>query len=733
MTALSAAQKRTATGYDGSQNFKSLALEILSENGNAADSRKHLGDRERNILDVAGNLFDSLIQDMLVAENVRHWIKKLEVPLLKMALLDESLFLDKNHVARQVVNNIAQLEIYNSSSTPDGGQNVIWNKIDSLLDNVVRDIDTRPDVFEQALRELDLLIKVQNKAYRENIQEVIKVCDHEYGGPSASTASRHDMAAVETDSRDRPVWEKQTARLRVGDWLLFNDASSGGQRLRLAWISKNRDRYVFVNLKGLREATLDFQELARRLRDGTVIVLESASEPAVDRAQYSMLGKLHKQLIYESTHDQLTGLIDRREFEHTLDEKLSRYAGTDYQIVLCYLDIVQFSTINNTYGYEAGDKLLTDLTDLLLRTLNGQGVLARVGSDAFTLLLENCTAAAARDIIQHQLDTLREYRFTWEDRGMTISLGIGLVPVTDFEASASELLQAAETSCRTSKEKGGNHIHIYQRDDQAMARHRTIMQRVLHIDDMLANGNIKLLSQRIAPLQGGDIHQPHHSEILISIRDDHGNVIPTQDFILAAEHHHRIPAIDRWVVSSTLEWMSQHRDFMPQLGGLAINLSGKSLNDESFMEYVLDRIVESKLPPQWICFEITETAGISNLSDTTAFIEKIKDTGCRFSLDDFGSGLSSYAYLKNLPVDYLKIDGTFVRELDNSPSDFAVVKSICEIGHFMGKKIIAEFVENDSILEKLKQIGVDYAQGYVIEKPRPLLDLDPGTPPSARS
>ena len=593
------------------------------------------------------------------------------------------------------------------------------------MDTVARDIDVKPDVFNNVLHELEALIKVQNRAYRENLQEVIKSCEQEYQGETVPSSDQADQPAAV--SLTEP-WEKKTARLRVGDWLLFHDDTADDKRLRLAWISRDHDRFVFVNLKGLREATLDFSEIAGRLRDGTVIILESAGEPAVDRAQYTMLGKLHKQLVYESTHDQLTGLIDRREFEHMLNDKMARQAGTGLQNVLCYLDVDQFSTINNTYGYEAGDKLLTDITDLLLRTLNGQGVLARVGSDAFTLLLENCTAAEARQLLQRQLDTVREFRFQWAGKGIAVSLCIGLAPITDFESSAGELLQAAEYSCKSAKKRGGNQINIYQRDDRALAKHQAILQRVLHIDDMIEHGNIQLLCQRIAPLQSGDMNHPHHNEILVRIHDDEGNLIPTQDFILAAEHHHRIPTIDRWVVDNVLTWMSTHRDIMPEVGGMAINLSGKSLNDETFMSFVQQRVIESGLPPEWICFEITETAGIASLSDTTAFIEQIKDTGCHFSLDDFGSGLSSYTYLKNLPVDYLKIDGAFVREMDKNPSDYAVVKSICEIGHFMGKQIIAEFAESQEILDLLKEIGVDYAQGYAIGKPTPLLELDAGKP-----
>ena len=573
------------------------------------------------------------------------------------------------------------------------------------------------------------MVTIQDMAYGENIQEVIQACNEEY---ALIKKNREDNPVkVPADDYQWQPWEKQARRLNVGDWLLFSNTSSSSQRLRLAWISENLDFFVFVNLKGIKEIALDLVELSLRLRDSTAIVIESADEPALDRAQHSMLDRLHKQLIFESTHDQLTGLINRREFERVLNTKLSRLEHQQCQLVLCYLDIAQFNIINSSYGYEAGDKLLMEFTDILLRTLNGQGLLARVGGDTYTLLLDSTTAAEARTIIQLQIDTLKNYRFQWQDSNLSISLNIGLVPINDFNANAAELLRTAEISCRTAKEKGSNQIHIYQRDDQAMVFQQHVIQQVLQIGNTIQGDNIELRCQRIAPIQTDDINQPYHSEILIGVKDDKGKVIPTQDFILAAEHYHRITAVDRWVVSSTLGWMAKHHDLMPAIGGLAINLSGRSINDESFLTYVLDQIEKSGVPTEWICFEITETSGIANLSDATVFIDKLKDTGCHFSLDDFGSGLSSYAYLKNLPVDYLKIDGAFVKEMHKNETDYAVVKSICEIGHFMGKKIIAEFVENDEILALLKEIGVDYAQGYGIEMPKLLNDLIPDSDSNA--
>ena len=248
-----------------------------------------------------------------------------------------------------------------------------------------------------------------------------------------------------------------------------------------------------------------------------------------------------------------------------------------------------------------------------------------------------------------------------------------------------------------------------------------VVKWVTKIDEALDKQSLVLRHQPIAKInaEGTSVH---HSEVLLGVPDENGNLIPPMDFVLAAEHYRRMPIVDRWVIEKTFHWMAEHSAQLSRIGGLAINLSGASLNEEGLIEYILEKAQKLNVPMDKVCFEVTETAGVTNLSNASAFILELKKTGCMFSLDDFGSGMSSYAYLKNLPVDFLKIDGAFVKKMDENPYDYAVVKSITEVGHFMGKKIIAEFVENERILDMLREIGVDYAQGYVIAKPANLMD-----------
>ncbi|MBK9130496.1 MAG: DUF1631 family protein [Gammaproteobacteria bacterium] len=700
--------------------YHSKILSLINERGAFGDGDKRIGGRESGIMYVAGNVFESMFKDMLLENGVRAWLQRLEIPLLKQAIHDDSIFVDKSHVARQVVNKISQLELYGDGQT---GGNAIQNQVNGLLNRIAEEIDVDPDVFSKVLKKLNMLVQIQDSAYSDNVNDVIRACENEQIRPDSQ----------ETETRDEPTgpedgklleWRKRVLRLKVGSWVLFAAEGSDPQRLRLAWVSRNRDRYVFVNLRGLLEKTLEVGQLARQLHEGAAVILDSADEPAMDRAQYSMLQNLHHQLLFETTHDQLTGLYNRREFERLLQEQIENARLGTAVHALLYIDIDQFSVINTTCGYDAGDKLLLEIGELLKGGMTGvEATAGRIGADEFCLLLENCSTSEASRIAEEQIDRIRNYRFQWSDKKFSISFGIGLAQIDGTCSSATQILQATESSCRAAKQQGVNRIQIHRPDDTLLHNEQRSMKWVARIDKALEEDDLDLRFQSIVPISEDGDQPPHHVEVLLGVTDEDGNPISPQELILAAEHYHRMPAIDRWVIRTAFDWMAQNRDKLDALGGLAINLSGRSLSDESFKDFILTEMQRSGAPMDRVCFEVTETAGIDNLSDAAEFILEMKKSGCTFALDDFGSGLSSYSYLKRLPVDFLKIDGAFVKEMDRNPSDYAVVKSISEIGHFMGKKIIAEYVENETILNLLREIGVDYAQGYVIDKPRRLLDF----------
>lgn len=720
LSRLQAERGGEAPREDGA-GYHSKILSLINDPHAFGGADKRIGGREGGIMYVAGNVFESMFKDMLLENSVRTWLQRLEIPLLKQAILDDSIFVDKSHVARQVVNRISRLELYGDG---ENGGNAIQNQVNTLLNRIADEIDVDPGVFSKVLKKLNTLVQIQDAAYAENVNDVIAACESTQEWSSEPDTSPGQEAGGGPEEESLEEWRKRALRLRVGSWVLFVAEASDPQRLRLAWVSRNRDRYVFVNLRGLLEKGVEIDRLTRQLHQGTAVILDSADEPAMDRAQYGMLQNLHHQLLFETTHDQLTGLYNRREFERLLQEKIEDARLGDTVHALLYIDIDQFNVINTTCGYDAGDKLLLEIGELLKNGLSDPGTIAgRIGADEFCLLLDNCSTPEASRIAEEQIERIRDYRFVWSDKKFSISFGIGLAQIDSTCTGAAQILQATESSCRAAKQQGVNRIQIHRPDDALLRSEQRSMKWISRIDKALDEGELDLRYQSIVPVSGDDPQPPHHVEILLGVTDEDGNPISPQELILAAEHYHRMPAIDRWVIRTAFDWMAQNGDQLDALGGLAINLSGRSLSDESFKDFIMEEMRRSGAPLDRVCFEVTETAGIGNLSDAAEFILEMKKSGCTFALDDFGSGLSSYAYLKNLPVDFLKIDGAFVKEMDRNPSDYAVVKSISEIGHFMGKQIIAEYVENETILNMLREIGVDYAQGYVIDKPRRLLDL----------
>jgi len=336
------------------------------------------------------------------------------------------------------------------------------------------------------------------------------------------------------------------------------------------------------------------------------------------------------------------------------------------------------------------------------------------------VLLEHCTLEQADKVVRKIHKLLDEYRFIWEDQSFVISISIGLVPISEDSISSVELMKQGDAACYAAKEAGRNRTHIFHDDDELLAQQHGEMQWVAKINQALENDRFCLFAQPIAAVtQHGKDHGEHY-ELLIRMRGDNDQLIPPGLFLGAAERYNLSQQLDRWVIDHAFNWLMDNSSRLTNLFKCAINLSGLSLGNDEFLAYVVRRFKELTIPPEKICFEVTETATIANLSDARKFINTLKELGCLFALDDFGSGLSSFAYLKSLPVDYLKIDGIFVKDLDTNPINYAMVKSINEIGKVMGKQTIAEFVENAEIMKKLGEIGVDYAQGYYIDKPKPI-------------
>jgi diguanylate cyclase (GGDEF)-like protein/PAS domain S-box-containing protein len=465
--------------------------------------------------------------------------------------------------------------------------------------------------------------------------------------------------------------------------------------------------------------------------DGSTICVSLSAKPIVLQGQQVICSallditetyELSRQLSYQASYDSLTGLVNRREFEKHLQRAINSGQQSHTENALCYLDLDQFKVINDTCGHVAGDELLRQLGQALQSHIRKRDILARLGGDEFAVLIENCTLQQAQRVANAIRQAIQDFRFHWEDKTFNIGVSIGLVPMVGESETINDLLRRADTACYAAKDKGRNRIHIYHPDDEELAKRHGEMQWVARLNAALEQGRLQLWSQRIVPVDAGAISGEHY-ELLLRMVDENGNSVPPGAFLPAAERYNLAPRVDRWVIAATFEWFSRYPEELERLRMCSINLSGQSLSDEEFLRDIIKQFDQSNVLPEKICFEVTETSAIANLTDATHFIKALKERGCSFALDDFGSGLSSFGYLKNLPVDFLKIDGQFVKDILVDPIDLAMVKSINEIGHVMGKKTIAEFAENTAILKKLREVGVDYAQGYGVEEPRPLTDL----------
>ena len=442
---------------------------------------------------------------------------------------------------------------------------------------------------------------------------------------------------------------------------------------------------------------------------GAVIVYRNVSESRATA----------RKLDYLATHDLLTGLLNRYAFEKKLVEALSQPIEGEYFHVLCYIDLDQFKIINDTCGHAAGDELLRQLSDLMHRHLRRSDVFSRLGGDEFGLLLPSCPLAKAQEITQSLLSLIAEYRFSWESKVFSLGASIGVVELDTNITDAGTAMSSADAACYVAKERGRNRIHVFQTNDQDLNQRHIEIQWITRIKNALNEGRLMLMAQSITPVDNPN-EKHKHMELLLRMFDEEGQMLNPGTFITAAERYGFMSQVDRWVVNEALNRLAENPDYLNHIDYCCINLSGQSVTDEKFLDFLLEQFTKHPHIASHICLEITETAAVANLSRAIQFMHRLKEVGCAFALDDFGSGMSSFGYLKNLPVDFLKIDGNFVRDMANDKVDYAMVEAIHRVGNVMNLKTIAEFVEDNTILEHLRHIGVDYAQGYGIHKPEPL-------------
>jgi diguanylate cyclase (GGDEF)-like protein/PAS domain S-box-containing protein len=431
---------------------------------------------------------------------------------------------------------------------------------------------------------------------------------------------------------------------------------------------------------------------------------------------------LADELSYRASYDALTGLVNRREFEQRLERVLDTARLENTENALCYLDLDQFKVINDSCGHIAGDELLRQIAALLQENVRQRDTLARLGGDEFGVLMEHCSIEQAKRVANKLRRKVSDFRFVWAQKSFGIGVSIGIVSIDESSENIAAVMNAADSACYTAKYRGRNRVHVYRHSNTDLVKRHGDVEWVIRVEEALRENSFQLDFQPIVPVTDR-FQDGAHVELLLRLPDSSGEPIPPGAFLPAAERYNLSTQIDRWVINKALDWFAENPEALERIVTCSINLSTQSLIDPKFLSFVLDALETSPVPHDKICFDISESTAIANLTDATRFMAALGKLGCRFALDDFGSGHSSFAYLKTLPVDYLKIDGVYIKGIVDDPLDLAIVRSINDIGQIMEKRTIAEYVESERVAEKLREIGIDYCQGNFIAEPRPIEDL----------
>jgi diguanylate cyclase (GGDEF)-like protein/PAS domain S-box-containing protein len=587
---------------------------------------------------------------------------------------------------------------------------------------VVRDKQGRITGYEGTLTDVTERKKAETAVFQA--KERAQVTLQSIGDAVITTDSEGRIDYMNPVAESLTGWENREAQAQlIGDVLIIVDEATreAGESPVMRCLREGRvlgltEHTVLMNRRG---QELAIQDSAAPIRDragnliGAVMVFHDVSKER----------RLHRALHYQATHDALTGLINRREFENRLTaavENARQDAGSRH--ALLYLDLDQFKLVNDTCGHPAGDQLLKQITGVLQSRVRGGDTLARLGGDEFGILLQSCALDQALRIAESLRQAIRDFRFIWPDGALEVGVSIGIVEITGETPTVANVMSAADVACYSAKDLGRNRVQLYKPGD-VPERHRE-MHWVSKLARACDESRFELYYQPIVPIVAtAHENEREHFELMLRLRDESGALVTPAEFIPAAERYNVMPSIDRWVVRQALDRVVHRAGSGIKPFTIAVNLSGTSLNDERFLEYLIGELGNCDLVPGAVCFEITETAAIANLSNVVHFMRELKTRGCHFALDDFGSGLSSFMYLKTLPVDYLKIDGQFVENVTRDRVDRSMVEAISQVGKTMGIRTIAERVESSEVLAELGRLGIGYAQGLYIAEPRSTKDF----------
>ncbi len=617
--------------------------------------------------------------------------KKLELENQKFNLIIEQFF------QQAISNQISPRTSYGSEDT---------SQLISLSANLIQQARLELQVFDELTREIQQRLKA-----------------HIDGSVSATASER--ALAVKTNALI--AFGALLCGLFFSTWITRQITSSVNKLTQQAkFIADN------IDLETLEPEALviDTNDEIRDLSVAFNRMVENLKDSQAERKKIAKQLLSEKELAqWQASHDVLTGLVNRREFEHQLSQL---WENGDRRVHgLLYMDLDRFKIVNDTCGHSAGDELLRQVSEVLQAQIRSSDTLARLGGDEFAVILYGCPQQNAVALAEKILKEVQQFCFIWDERSFTLGVSIGVLSFESQKDTLTSVLKAADAACYSAKNKGRNQIYVMENQEQELAQQSQEMNWLAAIHQALESDRFLLFYQTIKPLQTIS-HGSEHYEVLLRMEGPNGQIIPPMAFIPIAERYQLMNQIDRWVIRTLFATQGHHYRKRGQVSQpkersvnslYTVNLSGETLNDVNFVQFVREELNRHRIPPQLICFEITETVAISNLAQAKVMISQLRKLGCRFALDDFGSGMSSFAYLKTLPVDFLKIDGIFIRELLEEPVNSAIIKSFHQIAQMMRIATIAEFVDSESKLVQLQSLGIDYAQGYWIAKPQPLPKL----------
>ena len=597
-----------------------------------------------------------------------------------------------------------------------------WKKLEQVLHKGFDGYPLYREQSESLIEQIHQSLKRGSETFRLHNEQRVEITTAYLDQLLPDTAKA--VANTDSDVDVEPQWVRQLEKIQVGDWVTEQQQKGRVRVLNLALHDAATNRYVFVDGSGIKALDCKQLEVLRRLQDGQISLIEDGGLSMVERAVERALKQSFERLREESDRDSVTGLPNRRAFMRELNRLLKSSMTTQSRHILICMDVDKFTLVNDLCGTEGGDHFLAKLAGICASFLSEHNSISRTGDNEFSVLLEQSTLDEGFRVAESLRKAIENYRFEWGGDQVSVTVSIGLAEVTSTSGPADDLNNAAHSACAEAKKEGRNRCRCYQQEGEVYTQRKRMAQSVPLIEQALEKDRLDLHAQLIQPVFIGDGLLEHH-EVLLRRLDDQDKPSSPFEFIQAAEQYERMRAVDRWVVQRFFNWAkSELTDSRAsELGAFSINLSGQSMCDATFPPFLKEQILNSPIPPELLAFEITETAMVSQMEQARVLMQEIKKLGCQFFLDDFGSGYASYSYLKEFPVDVVKIDGIFVKDIHQDEVSFAMVKSITEVAHHMDKLVVAEFVENEAILNALRKLEVDYAQGYCVGYPTELKQL----------